>query len=113
VTLDKMAGEAGRQLSVVEVNDFTGLREGKAMFWASFKTLDTDVRGYSFLGPILDQLDSYDTVLSNLVDRTALARYMVWDVTVQGGQERSTSSSRPGAARMFRRPAVSRSTTTR
>jgi hypothetical protein len=36
VTLDKMAGgDSGRQLSVVEVNDFTGLREGKAMFWAS------------------------------------------------------------------------------
>jgi hypothetical protein len=25
-------------------------------------------------------------VLSNLIDRTALARYLVWDVTVQGGQ---------------------------
>jgi hypothetical protein len=25
-------------------------------------------------------------VLSNLIDRTALARYMVWDVTVEGGQ---------------------------
>lgn len=87
VTLDKTAGDSGRQLSVVEVNDFTGLREGRAMFWASFKTLDTDVRGYSFLGPILDQLDSYDTVLSNLIDRTALARYMVWDVEVQGGQD--------------------------
>src|SRR5438445_13879352 len=37
--------------------------------------------------PILDWLDSYDTVLSNLIDRTALARYLVWDVTVEGGQE--------------------------
>lgn len=87
VTLDKHAGVAdGRQLSLVEVNDFTGLREGQAQFWASFKTLDTDVRGFSFLAPILDQLDSYDTVLSNLIDRTALARYMVWDVTVEGDQ---------------------------
>ncbi|GAA4626632.1 hypothetical protein GCM10023196_035650 [Actinoallomurus vinaceus] len=88
VSLDRPAGgDGGRELSVVEVNDFTGLREGQAQFWASFKTLDTDVRGYSFLGPILDQLDSYDTVLSNLIDRTALARYMVWDVTVEGGQD--------------------------
>jgi hypothetical protein len=88
VTLDVMAGgDGGRQLSVVEVNDFTGLREGKAMFWTSFKALDTDIRGFSFLGPILDQLDSYDTVLSNLIDRTALARYMVHDVTLKGADQ--------------------------
>lgn len=88
VELDRMAGgEPGRELSIVEVNDFTGLREGKAQFWTSFKTLDTDVRGYSFLGPILDQLDSYDTVLSNLIDRTALARYLVWDVELTGADQ--------------------------
>jgi hypothetical protein len=87
VSLDRHVGDnSGRQLSVVEVNDMTGLREGQAMFWASFKTLDTDVRGTSFLMSVLDQLDSYDTVLSNLIDRTALARYMVWDVTVEGDQ---------------------------
>lgn len=56
------------------------------MFWAPWRTLDTDLRGMPFMAPILDWLDSYDTVLSNLIDRTALARYMVWDVTVQGGQ---------------------------
>lgn len=88
VTLDLMAGgDGGRQLSIVEVNDFTGLREGQSMFWTSFKALDTDVRGFSFLGPILDQLDSYDTVLSNLIDRTALARYLVWDVTMKGASQ--------------------------
>jgi hypothetical protein len=76
----------GRPLSVAMVSDITGLREGDAIFWPSFKALATDVRGLSFLGSIIDQLDSYDTVLSNLVDRTALARYMVWDVTVNGGQ---------------------------
>jgi hypothetical protein len=73
-------------LTVAAVNDETGLREGQAMYWPSFKTLDTDVRGTPFLMSVLDQLDSFDTVLSNLVDRTALARYLVWDVTVEGGQ---------------------------
>jgi hypothetical protein len=75
-----------RQIPLVQVDDATGLRDGQAMFWAPWRTLDTDVRGMPFLTPILDWLDSYDTVLSNLIDRTALARYMVWDVTVQGGQ---------------------------
>lgn len=75
-----------RRWDLVQVNDATGLREGQAMFWAPWRTLDTDVRGMPFLTPILDWLDSYDQVLSNLIDRTALARYMVWDVTVEGGQ---------------------------
>lgn len=74
--------------NLVQVDDNTGLRAGQAMFWAPWRTLDTDVRGMPFLTPILDWLDSYDTVLSNLIDRTALARYMVWDVTVQGGQDK-------------------------
>lgn len=77
---------AGRELKVVAVNDDSGLREGDAIFWASFQALDTDIRGYSFLAPIADQLDSYDTVLSNLVDRTALMRYIAYDVEVQGDQ---------------------------
>jgi hypothetical protein len=85
--LDVSVGsDGGSPLDIVQVDDMTGLRTGEAIYWASFKALDTDIRGYSFLAPILDQLDSYDTVLSNLVDRTALARYMVWDVTIQGGQ---------------------------
>ena len=86
VWLDRSADNDGQSKAVVMVSDETGLREGEAMFWPSFKALDTDIRGFSFLGPILDQLDSYDTVLSNLIDRTALARYLVWDVTVEGGQ---------------------------
>jgi hypothetical protein len=87
VWLDRSPGGTdGRPMSVAAINDETGLREGAALWWPSFKALDTDVRGFSFLGSIIDQLDSYDTVLSNLVDRTALARYMVWDVTVEGGQ---------------------------
>jgi hypothetical protein len=73
---------------LVQVNDLTGLREGKAMFWAPWKTLNTDVRGMPFLTSVLDDLDNYGTVLSNLIDRTALGRYMVWDVTVAGGQDK-------------------------
>ncbi|GAA4100886.1 hypothetical protein [Nonomuraea soli] len=71
---------------VAGVDDTTGLRDGEIMFWAPFRSLETDIRSLPFLTPVLDWLDSYDTVLSNLIDRTALARYMVWDVTVEGDQ---------------------------
>lgn len=80
------SADAGSGLTVAGVNDMTGLREGQCIYWPSFKALDTDVRGTPFLMSVLDQLDSFDTVLSNLIDRTALARYMVWDVTVDGDQ---------------------------
>lgn len=73
-------------LQVVAVDDALGLRKGQAMLWQPFKTLITDQRSVPFLSPVLDWLDSYDTVLSNLIDRTALARYLVWDVTVKGDQ---------------------------
>lgn len=75
-----------KRYPVVDIDDETGLRAGRAVFWPSWKALLTDVRGTPFLMPVLDWLDSYDTVLSNLIDRTALSRYMVWDVTVAGGQ---------------------------
>jgi hypothetical protein len=78
-------GEKG--YTVAAVDDATGLRDGEAMFWTPNKTLLTDRRGMPFLMPILDWLDSYDAILSNLIDRTALARYFVWDVTVQGTQD--------------------------
>jgi hypothetical protein len=97
----------------VQINDDTGLREGQAMFWAPWRTLDTDVRGMPFLTPVLDWLDSYDTVLSNLIDRTALARYMVWDVTVAGGQDKVDEFVAAAAACTCRRPGRSRCTTTR
>jgi hypothetical protein len=87
VFLRPSAGELDyRSLKVVQVDDETLLRTGQAMFWAPWRTLDTDVRGMPFLTSVLDYLDSYDTVLSNLIDRTALARYLVWDVTVTGAQ---------------------------
>lgn len=75
-----------QKLTVVDVDDATGLRDGQAMLWQPFKTLITDQRSIPFMSPILDWLDSYDGVLGNLIDRTALARYLVWDVTVQGDQ---------------------------
>lgn len=82
------SGGEERRWDVVQVDDMTGLRSGNCMFWAPWRTLDTDVRGMPFLTSVLDDLDSYGTVLSNLIDRTALARYMVWDVEVQGGQDK-------------------------
>lgn len=80
--------EEDRLWDLVQVDDETGLRAGRAMFWAPWRTLDTDRRGMPFLTSVLDWLDSYDTVLSNLIDRTSLARYMVWDVSVAGGQDK-------------------------
>lgn len=82
-------GDVGesRGYIVVAVDDVTGLRAGEAQWWTSNRALLTDRRGYPFLGPILDWLDAYDTVISNMIDRTTLARYMVWDVTVDGDQQ--------------------------
>ncbi len=73
-----------RFMSVVAVNDSTSLREGEAQWFTPFKTLDTDTRSMPFLMPVLDDLDNYQRVLSNLMDRQALARYFVWDVEVKG-----------------------------
>lgn len=79
-------GDDRRTLTIAQVDDATGLRDGNALWWTPWKTLVTDLRGMPFLTSVLDWLDSYDTVLSNLIDRTALARYLVWDVTVTGSQ---------------------------
>lgn len=70
---------------VADIDDDTGLRDGQVLFWAPWRALATDTRSMPFLAPVLDWLDSYDQVLSNLIDRTALARYLVWDVTVDTG----------------------------
>lgn len=86
VVLRAAAGGDGRELQVAGIDDDTGLRAGEAQWWAPWKTLSTDRRSMPFFTPILDWLDSYDTVLSNMIDRTALARYLVWDVEVQGDQ---------------------------
>lgn len=72
--------------SIVEIDDITGRRGGQVMFGRWWRTTEFDQRGYPFLGPVLDWLDSYDNVLANLIDRTALARYLTWDVTVDGSQ---------------------------
>lgn len=82
-------GPAGNdiRLDVARIDDFTGLRTGDAMFFTSWKALASDTRGMPFLSPVIDWLQAYDDVLYNLVDRTKLMRYMVWDVTVNGSQE--------------------------
>jgi hypothetical protein len=76
-------GVDDREMSVAGINDMTGLREGEVQWWPSWKTTLQDRRGQPFLGPILDWLDDFDNVLSNLVDRTALARHLVYDVTLE------------------------------
>lgn len=83
---DKVVLGSEKELKVAAVDDASGLRTGEAMWWTPFKTLLTDKRSMPFMTPILDWLDSYDTVLSNLIDRTALARYLVWTVKVNGGK---------------------------
>ena len=73
-------------LTVVRVSDESDLREGDVLWCRPWRALTSDVRSAPFMMPILDWLDSYDTVLSNLIDRTSLSRYLVWDVTIQGDQ---------------------------
>ena len=79
---DERTGEK-RRLKVVQPGP-DELRFGECFFWAPWKALDTDIRGLPYINSILDVLDNYDMVLSNLVDRTALARYAAFDVTLKG-----------------------------
>lgn len=72
--------------TVIRRDDFTELRTGEVFFWRSFRALETDVRGAPFLMPIVDWLDNYDAVLSNLIDRTALARFIAFQVTLKGNK---------------------------
>jgi hypothetical protein len=74
-------------IPLVGVDDRTGLRTGRALWWAPWKTTLSDTRSQPFLSTVVDWLDSYDTIISNLIDRTALARYIVWDVEVEGTQD--------------------------
>ena len=73
-------------LQIVRVDDFTGLRTGTVGYFPSWRALITDRRGTPFLAPVLDDLDAYSSVLSNLVDRTALARYLAMQIVVDGEQ---------------------------
>lgn len=79
-------GLDGDGLQIVNVDDLTGLRSGTVGYFPSWRALVTDRRGTPFLAPILDDLDAYSQVLSNLVDRTALARYVAMEVIVDGEQ---------------------------
>lgn len=78
--------EDDQRWRVAAVNDESKLREGQCMFWAPFRTLDTDIRGYPFLMPVLDWLENYDLVLSNAIDRTALARFFALHAKITGDQ---------------------------
>jgi hypothetical protein len=80
----RQADGDSKPLDLATVDDFTGLRRGDGLFWPSWKALLTDRRGTPFLSPILDDLENYDTVLSNLIDRTAIMRYIGLDVTLKG-----------------------------
>lgn len=71
-------------LRIARVNDETGLREGNGIFWAPWRSINTESRGVPFIHPILDWLDSYDQVLSNLMDRTAVARWIAFQVKLSG-----------------------------
>lgn len=71
---------------IVSVDDMTGLRTGRIAFFPSWRALITDRRGTPFLTPVIDDLTAYAQVLSNLVDRTALARYVAFDVEIEGDQ---------------------------
>jgi hypothetical protein len=73
-------------LQVVRIDDISGLRVGRVGYFPSWRALITDRRGTPFLAPALDDLDAYAAVLSNLVDRTALARYLSMQITVEGEQ---------------------------
>jgi hypothetical protein len=85
LVLDTIGNE--RRLQVVDVDDLTGFRTGEAMWWPDWRAIASDRRGTPFLMPLLDWIEAYDQVLWNLIDRTALARYMVFDVTVKGQQK--------------------------
>ncbi len=80
----RLADGSTESHSIVAVDDLTGLRTGDVIFRPSWRALLTDRRGWPFLGPILDDLDAYDQVLSNLIDRTALMRHIAFDVTLKG-----------------------------
>lgn len=74
-------------LQVIRPDDVSGLRSGEVLWHTGWRASEFDRRGMPFLSTIIDQIEDYDQVLSNLIDRTALARYLVWDVTVQGDKD--------------------------
>lgn len=85
LTLRDPQGEPIR-LPIARFDDLSGLVDGRVVWWPEWRAWAGDTRGYPFLAPVLDWLDAYDQTVWNLIDRTAIARYMVFDVTVNGGQ---------------------------
>jgi len=80
----EVPGQENLGLDVIQLDDVSGLRTGEVFWWPAFQTLETDARGVPFLMPVLDDLEAYAQVLGNLIDRTALARYLVWDCEIDG-----------------------------
>jgi hypothetical protein len=80
----RVPGADALAMTVMQADDITGRRDGQVAYWASFKALLTDRRGDPFLMPILDDIDAYGQVMSNLIDRTALLRHIAFDVEVDG-----------------------------
>lgn len=83
----RLAAGTDLDLDVVHVDDITGLRTGDVMWWPEWRAVASDKRGYPFLSPVLDWLDAYDQVIWNLIDRTAIARHITWDVEIDGDQD--------------------------
>ena len=81
-------GEAQKPLQIVYRNDLTELREGQVLWLPSWHTSHFDRRGIPFMAPIIDWVDAYDQMLWNLVDRTKLARHIVFDVTLKGAEQK-------------------------
>lgn len=84
VTFTPGVDEDAKPWPIVRVRDESGLRDGKAMFWAPWKTLVTDRRGMPFLSSVVDWLDNYDLILSNLIDRTTISRHIAYEVILKG-----------------------------
>lgn len=84
--LIEMGDGTERALQVMHVDDVSGLRTGDVLWQPSWRALVTDRRGVPFMAPVIDHLEAYDMVLSNLVDRTALARYASMGAEIDGDQ---------------------------
>lgn len=73
-------GEPDRVLTAITVDLASGAMDGEAML---FRLNDDGGRGISYLYPLADLLDALDQAIFNDVERAALLKAFVWDVTVQ------------------------------
>jgi hypothetical protein len=80
-------GEEGRKLRVVNENPVTGILEGE-VFLLAVNKLPNSLRGRPDLLPLADWLDLYDTYLFAEVERLQLLSAFVWDLQVEGADEK-------------------------